>query len=195
MSALRAEQVGAHDHADVQVVPMRRRHLRGVLRIEQQVYPRPWSYGLYLGELAHRGARRSYVVARQGHRVVGYGGLMVVGGDAHITTLAVDPELHGGRLGTRILLVLARLARQQGIEGLTLEVRMSNEPAKALYRRFGFAPAGIRKNYYAEVGEDALVMWAHDIDGVAYGHRLDEIEASLPWPTPVAGFGPGEEPS
>jgi ribosomal-protein-alanine N-acetyltransferase len=188
VSALRAEHVDGTDSAELHVTPMRRRHLRGVLRIEQQVYPRPWSYGLYLGELAHRGVSRSYVVARTGHRVVGYGGLMVVGDDAHITTLAVDPELHGQRVGTRLLLVLARLAREQGIEGLTLEVRMSNEPGKALYRRFGFAPAGIRKNYYAEVNEDALVMWAHEIDTDAYGHRLDDIEATLPWPTPVVGF-------
>ena len=159
-----------------------------MLRIEQQVYPRPWSYGLYLGELAHRGVSRTYVVARAGHRVVGYGGFMHVADDAHITTLAVDPEHHGERLGTRLLLVLARQARAQGVEGLTLEVRMSNEPGKALYRRFGFAPAGIRKNYYAEVNEDALVMWAHDVDGEAYGQRLDGIEATLPWPTPVEGL-------
>jgi len=188
VSAARAEQVGELSAADLLITPMRRRHLRGVLRIEQQVYPRPWSYGLYLGELAHRGVGRSYVVARAGHRVVGYGGLMLVGEDAHVTTLAVDPPLHGARLGTRILLVLARMAREQGVVGLTLEVRMSNEPGKALYRRFGFAPAGIRKNYYAEVHEDALVMWAHDIDAAAYAARLDEIEAALPWPTPLEGF-------
>ena len=59
-------------------------------------------------------------------------------------------------------------------------MRAGNEPAKALYRRFGFAPAGIRKNYYAEVGEDALIMWAHDIDGDEYAARLDAIEAGLP---------------
>ena len=188
MSAARAEQVGAVSPSDLHITPMRRRHLRGVLRIEQQVYPRPWSYGLYLGELAHRGTARSYVVARSGHRVVGYGGLMLVGDDAHVTTLAVEPSLHGGRLGTRVLLVLARLARQQQVVGLTLEVRMSNEPGKALYRRFGFAPAGIRKNYYAEVNEDALVMWVHDIDTDAYGRRLDEIEATLPWPTRTEGL-------
>jgi ribosomal-protein-alanine N-acetyltransferase len=173
--------------ADLRITPMRRRHLRGVLRIEQEVYPRPWSYGLYLGELALRGPR-VYVVARAGHRVVGYGGLMLVGEDAHITTLAVDPELHGQRLGTRILLVLADLARDNAVDHLTLEVRMGNEPGKALYRRFGFAPAGIRKNYYAEVGEDALVMWAHDISTPAYDQRLDAIRASLPWPTRLEGF-------
>ena len=132
MSAARAEEVGGIARHDLTVVPMRRRHLRGVLRIEQQVYPRPWSYGLYLGELAHRGVSRTYVVARAGHRVVGYGGFMHVADDAHITTLAVDPEHHGERLGTRLLLVLARQARAQGVEGLTLEVRMSNEPGKAL---------------------------------------------------------------
>jgi ribosomal-protein-alanine N-acetyltransferase len=187
MAVATSERVGS-DPSEVRVALMRRRHLRGVLRIEQQVYPRPWSYGLYLGELAHRGVGRSYVVARAGHRVVGYGGLMRVGDDAHVTTLAVDPPLHGARLGTRILLVLARMAREQGVLGLTLEVRMSNDAGKALYRRFGFAPAGIRKNYYAEVNEDALVMWAHDIDTEPYAARLDEIEASLPWRTPLEGF-------
>lgn len=170
----------------VEVVPMRRRHLRSVLRIEQQVYPRPWSFGLYLGELALRSSRE-YVVARRHHSVVGYGGLMLIGDDAHITTLAVDPAHHGQRIGTRLLLVLARAARAHGVDALTLEVRMTNEPAKAMYRRFGFAPAGIRKNYYAEVNEDALVMWAHEVGSEDYARRLAEIEAGLPAPTAVEG--------
>ena len=76
--------------------------------------------------------------------------------------------------------VLVREARRRGTTALTLEVRAGNEPAKALYRRFGFAPAGIRKDYYAEVGEDALIMWAHDVDADEYGALLDLIEAGLP---------------
>ena len=76
--------------------------------------------------------------------------------------------------------MLVREAVARGTTALTLEVRMGNEPARALYQRFGFAPAGVRKNYYAEVGEDALIMWAHDIDGAEYGERLDRIEAGLP---------------
>jgi ribosomal-protein-alanine N-acetyltransferase len=158
---------------------MRRRHLRAVLRIERQVYTKPWTFGLYAGELG-LGSARFYRVARLGGRVVGYGGLMFTPDEAHVTTLAVHPERQGQGIGARLLLVLAREVAARGIGGLTLEVRMSNAAARALYARFGFAPAGVRQNYYAEVGEDALVMWAHDVDGPEFGRRLDEIEAALP---------------
>jgi ribosomal-protein-alanine N-acetyltransferase len=161
---------------------MRRRHLAAVLRIERQVYPRPWTIGLYLGELALPGSR-VYLVARLGSRVVGYGGVMLTLDEGHVTTLAVDPALHGHQLGTRLLLQLAQRAVARGVRSLTLEVRMSNEPAKNLYRKFGFSPAGIRKNYYPEVNEDALVMWAHDVHTPDYGSRLAEIEDALPTPT------------
>jgi ribosomal-protein-alanine N-acetyltransferase len=86
-----------------------------------------------------------------------------------------------------VLLQLARRALLRGARSLTLEVRMSNEPAKSLYRKFGFAPAGIRKNYYPEVNEDALVMWAHDTDSDDYARRLAAIEAELPSPSLVDG--------
>lgn len=161
---------------EVELVPMRRRHLRAVLRIEAQVYPRPWSLSLFLGELTLR-ATRSYVVARVGGEVVGYGGLMVTGEDGHITTLAVDPALHRRRIGTRLLTHLARLAVERGVRHLTLEVRVSNAPAQALYRRFGFCPEGVRRNYYVETNEDALIMWAHDIDTAGYAERLASLEA------------------
>ena len=166
---------------------MRRRHLRSVLRIESQVYPRPWSLGLFMSELALRSSR-VYVVARVGGTVVGYGGVMLSAGDAHVTTIAVDPAWHRSKIGTRLLLVLARQGIARGAEGLTLEVRMSNEPAQALYRQFGFAPAGIRKNYYVETNEDALVMWAHDVQDRAYSQRLGRIEARLPVETVLEGF-------
>jgi [ribosomal protein S18]-alanine N-acetyltransferase len=175
-------------HAPVRIEPMRRRHLAGVLRIERRVYPKPWSFSLYAGELALPESNRFYRVARSGGRVVGYGGLMFVPDEAHVTTLAVHPGHQRERIGARLMLVLAREAVSRGMEGLTLEVRMSNEPARALYRRFGFAPAGVRQNYYAEVGEDALVMWAHDIGGEAYRARLDAIEADLP-PAEVLAVG------
>ena len=91
----------------VHLVPMRRRHLRSVLRIEAQVYPRPWSLGLFMSELALRNSR-AYYVARVDGVVVGYGGLMVSGDDGHITTLAVDPAWHRRKIGSRLLLALAR---------------------------------------------------------------------------------------
>jgi ribosomal-protein-alanine N-acetyltransferase len=65
------------------------------------------------------------------------------------------------------------------VRNLTLEVRVSNTPAKTLYQQFGFAPVGVRRNYYVETGEDAIVMWARDIDSDDYTRRLADIEAKL----------------
>lgn len=157
---------------------MRRRHLKAVVAIEQQVFTSPWSVTLYLSELAQPSSR-AYLVARDGGEVVGYAGMMFVVDEAHITTVGVDPAAQRRGVGRRLLLALARAARDRGARQLTLEVRVSNHGAQSLYYEFGFAPAGIRKNYYAEVHEDALVMWAHDIDSDDYGARLDAIEARL----------------
>ena len=167
----------------VQVVPMRRRHLRSVLHIEAQVYPRPWTLGLFLSELNLHA--RSYFVARAGGRVVGYCGLMLSMEDAHVTTLAVDPSWQRHKIGQRLMVVLAREAVRRGSRNLTLEVRVSNAPAQALYRRFGLAPAGIRKGYYVESGEDAIVMWAHGIDEGTYSDRLHRLWSEVPGPTLV----------
>jgi ribosomal-protein-alanine N-acetyltransferase len=173
-----AEPQHLADELHVEVVTMRRRHLRGVLKIEAQVYPRPWSLGLFLSELALR-TTRIYAVAKVGPTVVGYAGLMLAAGDGHVTTVAVDPAWHRQGIGTRLLLAISRAGIARGCTGLTLEVRVSNDAAQAMYRRFGYAPAGIRKNYYSESNEDALVMWAHDADLPAYAERLDAIDDGL----------------
>jgi ribosomal-protein-alanine N-acetyltransferase len=167
---------------EVTIGPMRRRHLRSVLRIEQQVYPRPWSMGLFMSELAYRSSR-VYLVVRSGATVVGYGGVMLVTDDGHVTTLAVDPSWHRHRIGTRLLHALATAAIERGAKNLTLEVRAGNLPAQELYRAFGFAPAGIRKGYYAETKEDAIVMWANDVDAPAYAERLAALYEAVPGTT------------
>src|SRR6266498_1587388 len=102
----------------VDIVPMRRRHVRAVLRIEQQVYPRPWTMSLFLSELALR-STRAYFVARVGRDLVGYAGLMMTLDEAHVTTIAVDPRRHRAKIGTRLLLVLAREAIARGATALT----------------------------------------------------------------------------
>ncbi len=193
MSAMRADLLTGDDPEGqpdvltaVEIVPMRRRHLRSVIRIEAQSEHQGWSVGLYLAEL-RREHDRLYVVARVDDRVVGFAGLLLEGPDAHVTTLSVDPTVRGRRLGTRLMLVLARHAIALGAENITLEVRAGNAAAIALYRSFGLAPAGIRKNYYADIGEDALIMWAHEIGSADHGRRLDQIEAALPAPTRVEG--------
>jgi ribosomal-protein-alanine N-acetyltransferase len=179
--AVRVERPAPEDIV-VLLAPMRRRHLRSVLRIEAQVYPRPWSLSLFMSELALR-TSRAYMVARVDGMVAGYAGMMLAGEDAHITTIAVDPEWHRYKIGTRLLLHLVREAIQRDARHVTLEVRVSNEPAQALYRAFGFRPAGVRKNYYAETNEDALVMWADDVDQPEYTRRLSRLEKAVPGAT------------
>lgn len=166
------------DAVDVQIVPMRRRHLRAVLRIEQRSYPRPWSMSLFLSELALRSSR-AYFVARVGRETVGYAGLMMVPPDGHVTTVAVDPRWHRCKIGTRLVLALTHEAIEREARNLTLEVRMSNRGAQDLYRRFGFRPVGVRKGYYQETGEDALIMWAYGVDRPEHAALLDGLERSV----------------
>jgi ribosomal-protein-alanine N-acetyltransferase len=177
------------DALEVHLLPMRRRHLRSVLRIEAQVYPRPWTLSLFLSELALR-STRVYTVARAQGMVVGYCGLMLTGPDAHVTTIAVDPQYHRQGIASRLMANMARQALERGARHLTLEVRVSNQPAQSLYRKFGFHPAGIRKNYYIETNEDALVMWADDIDSDSYVARLARIEAAIPGTTVIEEVHP-----
>ncbi len=169
---------------EVRIVPMRRRHLRSVLRIESRVYPVPWSMSLFLSELALR-STRAYYVAFVGRQLVGYAGLMMTLDDGHVTTIAVDPVWHRHKIGSRLLLALAREALRRGATSLTLEVRLGNKAAQNLYRRFGFRPVGVRKNYYAETKEDALVMWAEDVAGPEYDRLLNLIESGIPGSTTV----------
>jgi ribosomal-protein-alanine N-acetyltransferase len=163
---------------DVHIVPMRRRHLRGVVRIESQVYPRPWSHSLFVSEIALRGSR-SYIVARVGREVVGYAGLMMSVGDGHVTTIAVDPAWHRHGIGTRLLLTLAYEAIERDATAMTLEVRLSNRGAQEMYKRFGFTAVGVRKGYYGDTGEDALIMWAYEVSEPPYRRLLRGIEGRI----------------
>jgi [ribosomal protein S18]-alanine N-acetyltransferase len=164
--------------SDLGLAAMRRRDLRQVMAIERVVFPEPWSTAIFTSELALR-TGRAYRVAREGRDVVGYFGLMFVDDEAHLTTVAVTPEHQHRGLGTALLAAAAGIARDHGARHLTLEVAAGNERAQALYRRFGFAPVGVRKGYYQLTGEDAVVMWVRDIDSPAYAARLAAIEAQV----------------
>ena len=163
---------------EVHISPMRRRHLRSVLRIESQVYPTPWTHGLFVSELALR-STRAYVVARVGRDVIGYSGLMMSLDDGHITTVAVDPEWHRQGIATRMLVALAREAVARGANALTLEVRLSHRGAQQLYQQFGFTAVGVRKGYYADTGEDALIMWSHEVNHPEYLALLERLERGV----------------
>lgn len=158
---------------------MRRRHIRGVIAIERQVYPRPWSPNLFLSEI-HAGRTRAYLVALHDHQVLGYAGLMCYGEEAHVTTIAVDPDHQRLKIGTRLLYELVEEARRMGAQAISLEVRMSNWAAQRLYGKFGFRPVGVRKNYYQETGEDAMVMWTEDVRTPEYTRLLRRIISQVP---------------
>lgn len=160
------------------IEPMKKRHLSAVLEIEQEVSSQPWTSGIFLSELAQP-ETRTYLVARVGGMVVGYLGLFQAVDDAHVTNVGVAPACHRRGVGSRLLVAGARAAITRGCRNFTLEVRVGNTAAQALYRRFGFAPAGVRRAYYPDNREDALIMWAEDIDGPGYARRLGEIEAEL----------------
>jgi len=175
---MRAEADPPISYADIDVSPMRRKHVRDVLGIERRVYPRPWSAALFFSELSQR-KTRYYVVAQVHKNLVGYGGLMVHEDEGHITTIAVQPEMQHGGIGTHLLLDMVEEAQRRGARTLALEVRVANWPAQRLYAWFGFRPVGVRKNYYAETGEDALVMWVDDLGSDEISSRLQRIRDAL----------------
>ena len=170
---------GSGDEPRLTFEPMRRTHVKDILAIEEQVYPKPWTAGIFNSEidLARKGERH-YVVAVLDGVVIGYGGLMFATDEAHVTNIAVDPQWHRRGLAKRLMLRLMREAVGHGFRAATLEVRVSNGAAREMYRVFGFVPAGIRQRYY-ENSEDAIVMWAHDIDDAAYIERLARIEVGI----------------
>jgi ribosomal-protein-alanine N-acetyltransferase len=155
---------------------MTRGDIPSVAALEAEVYDEPWAPRVFFNELAMD--NREYVVMTNGDSdIIGYGGLLVIDEDAHITTLAVAPEARGQQLGKRLMLALVEQALGVGARHLTLEVRLSNSSAQGLYELFGFQPVGKRKNYYED--EDALVMWATDIDASDYADRLVSIRSSV----------------
>lgn len=162
----------------VRIVRMERFHLNDVMRVDKLSYTKPWSLAMFRQELDKRDSRH-YVVAELDGRHVGHAGALSIADEGHVTTVVVDPERRGAGIGARLMLDLHGWAVARGLAAMTLEVRVSNAPAIALYRRFGYAPAGVRKNYYSDEGEDGLVMWAHDIQAPEHAARLASIEAEV----------------
>lgn len=146
-----------------------------IVELERAIYPQPWSEGIFIDELTRHD--RVYVVAEADGEIVGFGGLMVVRDDAHVTTLAVRPEARHHGLGTRLMLQLIQAGLERGSRNLTLEVRATNKGAQRLYEKFDLTAVGLRKHYYRD--DDAVIMWATDIDRPDYAERLREIEASV----------------
>lgn len=145
---------------------MQRADVKRVMEIERKSFSTPWHESAYITELANPSAY--YVVARIGDRLVGYCGMWVVMDEAHITTIAVEPENRRNRLGEQLLIAILEEAMRRGARRVTLEVRECNEVARRLYHKYGFVSATVRRGYYTDNGEDAIVMTVHDLLSPSY---------------------------
>jgi len=140
---------------------LREEDLDSVMALEEVCFSSHWSREAMQSELGN--ACAFYVVGEENGRIVGYGGEWIIMDEAHITTIAVDPDRRGQRFGERLLIALLQEARYRGARRATLEVRISNEPAVRLYRKYGFDSVAIRRKYYQDNDEDALIMWVNDL--------------------------------
>ena len=162
----------------LRIEAMRMEDIHAVQVIERASFPIPWPAYAFRQELQTNRLAR-YLVARAGDDVVGYAGMWLMVDEAHITTFAVRPDARRQGIGRRLLHAILRLSEGLGATVATLEVRVSNMPARQLYEGFGFRPVGIRARYYSDDGEDALIMTTEPLATSAMQARLERFEREL----------------
>lgn len=129
-----------------------------VTEVERASYLTPWDFGTFKQEV-NENPYANYFVIEEDQRVFGYCGVWVIIDEAHVTNVAIHPDYRGQGYGEQLFRYACEEAIEKGAIQLSLEVRVSNTAAQHLYRKFGLVPGGIRKHYYSDNGEDALVMW------------------------------------
>ena len=146
----------------ITVRPMVMTDVDGVMAVEHDSFLTPWSRSAFEEELAQNRLAR-YIVAEENGEIVGYAGTWLVINEAHVTNVAVSSQRRREGIGRMLMQKLMELARDKDMESMTLEVRVSNAAARHLYEQLGFVEAGIRKNYYSETKEDALILWCEKL--------------------------------
>jgi ribosomal-protein-alanine N-acetyltransferase len=175
------------------IEPMGLDDLPAVQAIEAASFSAPWPAHAYQSELeSNRMAH--YLVARLGGRVVAYGGMWLMVDEAHITTFAVHHDVRRQRIGERLLLAFLDLAIDRHAHEATLEVRLSNLPARRLYEKYGFRPVGLRPRYYSDDNEDALIMTTEPLGEPTMQARLARLREALDAaPAPVDPLAPPDD--
>ncbi len=135
------------------------RDLDAVLAIEAESFSSPWTREMYLAELENVGVSFCYLARDEAGQAVGFCSFWRIVDELHINNLAVLPAYRRRGIGSTLLMFVLKEGSGLGARSATLEVRRSNEEARRLYERFGFAAAGVRRGYYTNPVEDALVMW------------------------------------
>jgi ribosomal-protein-alanine N-acetyltransferase len=156
--------------SDILVRRMTMDDVEQVCAVDALCYATPWHSGAYITELTNRHA--TYFTAECRGQLVGYSGMWVVLDEAQITTIAVHPEFRGRRIARLLFHMLMESGRDQGATRASLEVRERNAPAIAVYRRYGFQEAALRRNYYQDTQENGLVMWREGMRETAFAELL-----------------------
>jgi len=144
----------------MEFIEMGLEHLDGVMIVENLSFTIPWSKESFIEEITNN-QFAIYIVTVENDVVIGYVGMWKIFDEGHITNVAVHPEFRNNGVGSGLITELLNIAKEQGINALTLEVRRSNIVAQRLYEKFGFREAGVRKRYYADNHEDAVIMWTN----------------------------------
>lgn len=128
------------------------------MEVERASFAVPWDEETFAKEVEENPYSFYSVIEEDGH-VFGYCGIWLIIDEAHVTNIAIHPDYRGKTYGEQLFRYACDEAIEQGAVQLSLEVRVSNTTAQHMYRKFGLVPGGIRKRYYTDNGEDALVMW------------------------------------
>lgn len=157
---------------EISFEPLKAEHVAKVLEIERASFLDPWSEHHFMREILTPSSY--FVVMTASTELVGYGGYWLVGGEAHITNVAIDPKHRRQGLGKKLVTHLLRSAAAAGTKSASLEVRVSNVPAQRLYASLGFVEVAIHPGYYLESGEDAIVMWKRSLAQPQREERADD---------------------
>jgi len=187
MSALTGRLAMEEPELPYVVEDMSMADVREVAALEKLIFPLPWSALAFEYELRHNPMAYFAVVhastaqhhGTESRRVLGYAGFWLIVDEAHICTLGVHPDWRGRGLGELLLAHLIDRATERGATVATLEVRASNMVAQNVYRKYGFVPAGLRKRYYTDNNEDAVIMTTEVITSPSYQRRLSALKSSL----------------
>lgn len=146
--------------AEFSIRDMKYDDIDAVIHVDEAAFSHPWSREIYEREM-NENKFAYYFVIEEGQKVVGYAGLWIVEDDAQITNIALLPRYRGYKIGEKLFGFSVQFAIKQGASRLSLEVRESNVVAQRLYRKFGLVSGGVRKGYYPDNNEDAIVMWVN----------------------------------
>jgi ribosomal-protein-alanine N-acetyltransferase len=163
------------DYTGLAIYRMAVADLDQLMEIESYSFPTPWKRAMYEHDLTQNKFSRFYVLKNaETGELAAYIGTWFIYEEAHVGTIASKKEFRGRRLAEQMLAYTALQALNEGLEYIILEVRVGNDPARRLYERLGFEQVGIRRKYYTDTGEDALLLVCHDMLGLSELLRIDE---------------------